>query len=224
MTASVTPDVAKREARRARRARWTVRLGRVLVRALGVTWRIEVRGGEHLQTARASGRPVLFAFWHGTMLPLLWKHRREGVAVLISEHRDGEIIARVAESLGFRTVRGSTSRGGARALLGLVRVLEQGGEAAVTPDGPRGPAGYFAPGALVAAQRSGALIIPVSADARRAWRLRSWDRFLIPKPFARVVVAYGEARPVEATAGRDAAQEAPRFAAMIDAAGAAARG
>ena len=154
---------------------------------------------------------MAFALWHGELLPLLYHHRGQGVAVLISEHRDGELIARIAQRFGFRTVRGSTSRGASRALVGLVRELEQGHDVAITPDGPRGPAHAFAPGALIAAQRAGVPVIPVRASATRAWRLRSWDRFLIPKPFCRITVAYGSpVRPGGATA-REAAGEAPAF-------------
>ena len=89
---------------------------------------------------RAAKQPIIFSLWHGHLLPLLYHHRGEGVTVLISEHGDGEIIARIAERLGFRTVRGSTSRGAARALLGRRACVEQGGDLAITPDGPRGPA------------------------------------------------------------------------------------
>src|SRR6266704_3515958 len=119
----------------------------------------------------------IFSLWHGHLLPLLWYHRDESVAVLISEHRDGELVARAASSLGFRLIRGSTTRGADRALISIVRELQAGREVAITPDGPRGPAAKFAPGALVAAQRSDSFILPVVAVADRAWRLRSWDRF-----------------------------------------------
>ena len=167
------------------RVRWTVRLGAVVIRLLATTWRVSVTNGQGLREARREKRNVVFVLWHGELLPLLWHHRGQGVAVVISEHRDGEIIARIAESLGYRTVRGSSSRGGGRALIGLMRELESGHDVAVTPDGPRGPAHVFAPGAAIAAQRTGAPLLPVRVSASRAWRLRSWDRFMFPKPFAR---------------------------------------
>jgi lysophospholipid acyltransferase (LPLAT)-like uncharacterized protein len=188
-----------------------VRVGGLVVRLLARTWRVRLDGGEHLRAARADARGKMYLLWHGQMLPLLWYHRHQGVAIVISEHRDGELIARVAESFGFRTIRGSTSRGGERALLAMVRELERGGEVAVTPDGPRGPAGSFAPGALVAAQRAGALVVALGARADRAWRLRSWDRFLVPKPFARVTIAYGAPTELAADTARAAADEGPRF-------------
>jgi lysophospholipid acyltransferase (LPLAT)-like uncharacterized protein len=98
-----------------------------------------------------------------------------------------------------------------------MRAIEGGRDAAVTPDGPRGPAHVFAPGAAIAAQRTGAALVPVRASASRAWRLKSWDRFLIPKPFATVRVAYGPPTTVDASSPREAAEQAPRLQALLDA-------
>jgi lysophospholipid acyltransferase (LPLAT)-like uncharacterized protein len=194
---------------------WRSRLallgGRAFLRLLGASWRFRVVNGEYVGSLRKTGRPFIFALWHGHLLPLLWYHRGEGVMVLISEHRDGEVVARAAESLGYGLIRGSTTRGADRALISLVRELQSGHEIAITPDGPRGPAEKFAPGALVAAQRSDTFILPVAISASRSWRLRSWDRFMIPKPFARVTVAYGPPTKVEASNARGAAEEGPRF-------------
>jgi lysophospholipid acyltransferase (LPLAT)-like uncharacterized protein len=199
------------------RLRWIVRAGTTLLRLLAMTWRMRPVDDEAMRVARASGQRVIFTLWHGELLPLLWQHRKQGVAVLISEHRDGEIIAQIAHRLGYTTVRGSTSRGGSRALIGLMRAIEGGRDAAVTPDGPRGPAHVFAPGAAIAAQRTGAALVPVRASASRAWRLKSWDRFLIPKPFATVRVAYGPPTTVDASSPREAAEQAPRLQALLDA-------
>ena len=91
----------------------------------------------------ARGNTFIFALWHGQLLPLLWHHREEGVLVLISEHRDGELVARTAQSLGYGLIRGSSTRGAERALISLVRELQAGHEVAITPDGPRGPARDF---------------------------------------------------------------------------------
>ena len=193
------------------RERITLLAGMGFLHLLGRTWRIRVVNGEAVRNLRSNGHPFIFSLWHGHLLPLLWHHRDEGVMVLISEHRDGELVARAAESLGYGLIRGSTTRGADRALISLVRELQSGHEVAITPDGPRGPAEKFAPGALVAAQRSDSFILPVVVSASRAWRLRSWDRFMIPKPFARVTVAYGPPTKVMATNPRAAADEAPRF-------------
>lgn len=206
------------------RTRWLVRLGAFVIRALAATWRIRVIGDAGLRGERAAKRPIIIVLWHGQMLPLLYQHRGEGVAILISEHRDGELIARIASSFGHRSVRGSTTRGAGRALLGLVREVETGHDIAVTPDGPRGPARSFAPGALAVAQRTGAAIIPATVGARRAWRLRSWDSFLIPHPFSRVVISYGDAAHVRAPDARSAALEAERFRRLLEEAEHAAQG
>ena len=200
-----------------RKVRWIVRLGVLLIRGLASTWRMETVQGEPLAEARRSGKRVLFALWHGELLPLLWHQRGENVAIVISEHRDGEIIAQIAHALGYATVRGSSSKGGSRALIGLMREIDAGRDGAITPDGPRGPARVFAPGAAVAAQRTGALIAPIRAQASRAWRLKSWDRFLIPKPFARVRVSFGPLTAVTADSPREAAEHAPRLQAILDA-------
>lgn len=199
-------------------------LGRGFLHVLARTWRVRVVNGERVRELRETGNSFIFALWHGQLLPLLWHHREEGVRVLISEHRDGELVARAALSLGYGLIRGSSTRGAERALISLVRELQEGHEVAITPDGPRGPATTFAPGALVAAQRSDSFILPVAAAADRAWRLRSWDRFMIPKPFARVTVAYGSPAKVLAKTSRAAAEEGPRFERLLNEAGEMARG
>ena len=197
------------------RVKWLAHLGGVLLRAVASTWRIRERNAAPLRALRASRQPVIFSLWHGRLLPLLWHHRGEGVTVLVSEHADGELVARVAHGLGFQTVRGSTRRGADRALLAMIRVVERGGDVAFTPDGPRGPAETVTPGVLITAQRTGAPIIPVAAGAQRAWRLRSWDRFLIPRPFARVTVAYGPPINVAAPTAREAATETSQLQAVM---------
>ncbi len=200
------------------RSRLTLLLGKGLLGALAATWRFRVLNDAPLRDLRRARQPFIFSLWHGHLLPLLWHHRGSDVSILISEHKDGELIARTAQWLGYRLIRGSTTRGAERALLSLVRELKAGHEVAITPDGPRGPARTFAPGALIAAQRSGAPILPVAAAADRAWRLGSWDRFVIPKPFARVTVAYGNPTTVDSPSARAAANEGPRVEALMNAA------
>jgi Kdo2-lipid IVA 3' secondary acyltransferase len=204
------------EAKRNWKLTITVGFGSVIIRALALTWRFRITNAAPWRELRLRRQPFIFAFWHGTMLPLVWTHRGEGVPVVISEHRDGEIIARIVEKFGFKTIRGSSSRGAARALMGIVRELEHGSEVAVTPDGPRGPARRFASGALVAAQRVGVPIVGVGVVASHAWRLNSWDRFMIPKPFSRVHVAYTLPTNVAATSAREAEGEAPRFESLLN--------
>lgn len=193
------------------KTRLLIWLGAAFLRTLAMTWRVRVVNDGGFRAARAKGEAMLFTLWHGQMLPILWQHRDQSIAILISEHRDGEIIAQVAERFGDRSIRGSTSRGASRALLALARELEEGRDAAITPDGPRGPAHSFAPGALVAAQRSGKPLLLIGVHAPNAWKLRSWDGFIIPKPFSRVTVAYGGPVYVTAEGPREAASQADRF-------------
>ncbi|MEJ7811266.1 MAG: lysophospholipid acyltransferase family protein [Gemmatimonadaceae bacterium] len=187
-----------------------------MFRVLASTWRIRERNGHIVRDLRRQQRPFVLAFWHGRMLPLLWHHRGQGIAILISEHGDGEIIARIGEAMGCRTVRGSSSRGAERALLGMIRIVKDGGVVAVTPDGPRGPAESFAPGAVIVAQRGGAPIVPLAAGASSAWRLGSWDRFMIPKPFARVTISYGDPIAFAQVGTRDAVAQVPAVRAALD--------
>lgn len=198
-----------------RRVAWSAIFGAWLVRLIGATWRFRVRNGEAFDRLVAEGRPYVILCWHGQLLPLIYYHRRNGIAILVSEHADGEIIARIATSIGYGTVRGSTSRGAGRALIELTRTLNAGVPVAVTPDGPRGPARSFAPGALVAGQRAGVPVVTVAASASRSWRLKSWDSFLIPKPFARVTIGYGPMAQVQADSPREAATEVERFSAYM---------
>jgi len=118
--------------------------------------------------------------------------RNRGVHVLVSRSPDGEYIHRVLARSGNNTVRGSTSRGGSEAYRGLRSKLEQGYWIAFTPDGPRGPAGTLGPGVIAIASRSGRPIVPMATSARPCWRLRSWDRFLVPRPFSRGALVLGD--------------------------------
>jgi lysophospholipid acyltransferase (LPLAT)-like uncharacterized protein len=148
----------------------------------------------------------VFVLWHSRILPLLFHHRREEVVLLISRHRDGEYLANLAERWGYRSVRGSTKRGGEVGLLGVVRALQGGAVVAITPDGPRGPAEQVQPGAVAAAQHAGAALLPIGARSSSAWWLGSWDRMCIPKPFAGVDVVYGP--PIEVAPGKEGLRQA----------------
>lgn len=176
-------------------------LGGGVVAALGTTLRFVRFGEENFLRFRRRGRPVVFTFWHSRIVPLAHLHRQQGVVVLVSQHRDGEYIARVVARQGFGLARGSSTRGGSQGLRELIRALRKGRDVAVTPDGPRGPERVFKPGALSAAQAAQAPIIPISVSASRAWWIDSWDHFMIPKPFARLHVRYGAPRWVPRGAG-----------------------
>jgi lysophospholipid acyltransferase (LPLAT)-like uncharacterized protein len=190
------------------RTRWSIRLGVWVLRALAATWRVHVHGREPWTQRQSRGAPaVVLTLWHGQMLPILVAHRGQPCRVLVSEHRDGEIIAQVLAAFGFGAVRGSSTRGGTRALLQLAQVVQDGHDIAITPDGPRGPNRSVAPGPLLIAQRTGAELVPLVAEVSRAWRLRSWDAFEIPKPFARVTVLYDAPLGIVADSAREAAAQ-----------------
>jgi lysophospholipid acyltransferase (LPLAT)-like uncharacterized protein len=162
-----------------------------LIRALGATYRWQVEGFEHYESIVASGKQPIFAFWHGRILPatLFWKNRR--IVVITSQNFDGEWIAGIIRRFGYGTARGSTSRGGARALVQLRRDLAAGKPAAFTVDGPRGPARVAQPGAVFLAGATGQPILPFHIECSSAWTMNSWDRTQIPKPRSIVGVAIG---------------------------------
>lgn len=164
-----------------------------LVWATG-NWRIE--NIDIADRLVADGTPFIACFWHGRMLmiPNAWKYDAK-MSILISHHRDGVFISRTLAHLGIGTIAGSTSRGGAGALVAMVRSLKRGEYLGITPDGPRGPRMRAAPGAAAAARLSGAVLLPVSYGAARRRVLESWDRFVVPLPFSRGIVRLG--KPIE---------------------------
>jgi lysophospholipid acyltransferase (LPLAT)-like uncharacterized protein len=170
-----------------------------LLLLLGATWRIRRVHMQELDVGFRRGDRCIFAFWHARLLPLVFTHRHRSIAVLISRHRDGELIARIIHRLGFRTGRGSSTRGGEEGIRDMLRHADEQRLLALTPDGPRGPAEEVKPGLVYLASRTGFPVVPVATASSRAWRLDSWDRFRIPRPFARVVVAYGTPIAVPAT-------------------------
>jgi len=167
-------------------------VGPAIVRTLGATWRTRAVNFEAVERVHAGGGAVVHAFWHGHILPLEYIYRGRSIFVLSSWHRDGEMSARVMTGLGFGVERGSTSRGSVRGLLKMIARARSGYDLAITPDGPRGPARRAQTGILYLAAKSGGVIIPAAVAANRYRRLSSWDGFLIPLPFSRVVVVHGE--------------------------------
>jgi lysophospholipid acyltransferase (LPLAT)-like uncharacterized protein len=180
-----------------------------LIRALAATWRWRIDGFSHYESIVASGRQPIFAFWHGRILPatLFWKNR--GIVVITSQNFDGEWIAGIIRRFGYGTARGSTSRGGARALVQLRRELADGHPAAFTIDGPRGPARVAQPGAVFLAGATGHPILPFHIEADRFWTMNSWDRTQVPKPWSTVSVAIGE--PISVADTEESTVEAKRL-------------
>ena len=165
-------------------------LGYPLMRALGATWSWKVSGAEHLQVVDANGHQPILSFWHGRIFPATLYFQRRGIVVITSENYDGEWIARIITKFGYGTARGSTSRGGSRALLQMVRDVKSKA-VAFTLDGPRGPAEVAQPGAVWLSKATGNPLVPFHAEAVSSWSLKSWDRTQIPKPFTTVAMAIG---------------------------------
>lgn len=172
------------------------RCGDLLLSLINITLLPRRHDIEDAYQALTADEPKIFAFWHGRQLATLLMYPRcirkpEDFTVMISRHGDGEIIAQVIGRRGFRTVRGSSTRGGLAAMRGLMRDLARGMNVGVTPDGPKGPAETVKHGVLKLAQTSGCAIYPMSAGASRAWVFGSWDRMILPKPFSRCRLRIG---------------------------------
>ena len=183
-------------------------LGVPFVAALGASLKWKVEGLEQLNFEGNGRRPIM-AFWHGRVLTATYYFRQRGIIVMISENFDGEWIARIIQQFGFRTSRGSTSRGGQRALLQLKREMERGSPSGFAVDGPRGPARKAQPGAIWLAKLTGNPVVPFHMEASSYWSLKSWDRTQIPKPFSTVALTVGE--PIDVPSDADeAALEAKR--------------
>jgi lysophospholipid acyltransferase (LPLAT)-like uncharacterized protein len=187
--------------------------GSLLIRLLGSTWRVEWRGVEHLERARCLSGQVIFTFWHGRLLVLSYTHRRRDIQVLASEHSDGDLMGRTIRWLGFGHLKGSSTRGGARALRDLSRVLREGLDVGLTVDGPKGPRGSVQQGAIELSRMTGSAVIPVSDSSKPRKLFRSWDVFQLPLPFARVVVSYREPFVVPSDAGED---ERERYRVLLE--------
>jgi lysophospholipid acyltransferase (LPLAT)-like uncharacterized protein len=184
------------------RARWLIAFGFRLLQVWSRTLRFEID-----DRAGVIGTPVrenyIGALWHNRLLifPFVLRRffsRRRGAA-LISASRDGDLLTDAIKRFGFDVVRGSSSRLGASAILQLTNTLASGGDVVITPDGPRGPAYVLGPGVIFLAQKSGAAVLPVNMEYSSCWRLKSWDRFIVPRPFAKVRVLIGQPHRVRST-------------------------
>ncbi len=165
--------------------------GSCAVRAICSTVRWQVEGMEHHQGILDRGNRIIFVFWHGRILmaTYFWRNRR--IVVMTSRSREGDYIARLIRLFGYGAARGSSSRGGRRALVEMIRELRRDTDVAFTIDGPRGPRYVAKPGAAWLAAKTGDAVLPFHISCRHRWVLSSWDRFQIPKPFTRVLVLIG---------------------------------
>ena len=166
------------------------RLASIIALCLGATLRYEHVCEPGATVGFDVPAPAIYAFWHRCMLAGVWPFRNHGLTILISRSFDGELIARTVELLGFTAIRGSSTRGGAAGLRNMERAYREGHRCAITADGPKGPVFVAKPGTAQLAQLVGADVGTFYVLPERAWQLRSWDRFLIPKPFSRVVVTW----------------------------------
>lgn len=180
-------------------AGWTMKL-------LAGTLRLDVRDLAGIGSPNAAMPPVIYILWHNRffVVPPAWRklcgaHRK--TVTLTSASHDGDMVARAMAVFGLGSVRGSSSRRGVAALVGLKRALGEGLDICLTPDGPRGPRYKIQPGVIKLAESTGAPIIPIHVRFSSAWRLKTWDRFVIPKPFSRVEVTFAE--PIALTRGMD---------------------
>ncbi len=180
-------------------AGWTMKL-------LAATLRLDIRDHCGIGDPAAAKPPVIYILWHNRFftVPAAWRRLCRGTrqsVTLTSASHDGDMVARAMAVFGLGAVRGSSSRRGVAALVGLKRALAAGTDVCLTPDGPRGPRYKLEPGVIKLAESSGAPIVPVHVRFSSAWRLKTWDRFVIPKPFSRVEVTFAE--PIHLPKGMD---------------------
>ncbi|MFZ5517005.1 MAG: lysophospholipid acyltransferase family protein [Candidatus Zhuqueibacterota bacterium] len=169
-----------------------IKLGSLFIMALGKSIRVTVINKEYLDALYNENARILFVLWHGRMFIPIFCHRNQGITAMVSQHADGEMIAQMVHKLGYRTVRGSSTRGGNEAFHGMVSVLKTGAPCAIIPDGPQGPRHMLKPGALYISQQCGAYLCPITFASKRKKEFRSWDRFYLPGPFTKSVLVYGE--------------------------------
>jgi len=186
------------------------------IRGLRATVRLRHHGDTALREQERRGENFILAFWHRHLLLMPYSYRGRRISVLVSQSRDGELIARTVAHFGIDASRGSSSRGGAVGLRSLLRKAAEGYDVAFTPDGPRGPAGVVQPGVILAAAATGWPVWPVALAATRCRHLRSWDRFVVPLPLSTVHFLYGE--PLRVDRRGDPTEAANELKRRLDAA------
>ena len=168
-------------------------LGYWIILFVGSTLRWKVVGWRHLDEIHRNGRRFIGVFWHNRIFMTSYFFRHKNIVAMISRNRDGEYIARVSHRLGFGSARGSSSRGSRRAIIDMLHALKKNRDVLFTLDGPRGPRYVAKPGAAYVARKSGNPVLPFTISVEKKWILRSWDGFIIPKPFSRALVLIGSA-------------------------------
>lgn len=181
-------------------------LASLIIRFLGLTMRIETLFEERVRPFWEEDRRMILAFWHGRLLMIPLCYHGKGIKVLISQHKDGELIARVMKWFGFDTVRGSSTRGGTAAMKAMIRSVRET-DIAITPDGPKGPRYVVQEGAVALARMSGVPVVPVTFASSKKKVFRSWDAFNLPFPFSRGLFVWGEPFYVERGADIEEARQ-----------------
>ncbi|NOT48660.1 MAG: lysophospholipid acyltransferase family protein [Acidobacteria bacterium] len=164
----------------------------LLIRTIGRTIRYEVEGWENFDAIEAAGKLPIYAFWHNRIFASTYFFRNRGIAVITSQSKDGEYIARFIQRLGYGAIRGSSTRGGVGALVEMIKAMRNGTPTAFTLDGPKGPRYVVKPGALMLAKKTGNPVIPFLVECRSFWTINSWDRLQIPKPFTKAKLIIGK--------------------------------
>ena len=176
-----------------------------LIRVIGQTIRYETEGLEHLESIENDGKLPIYAFWHDRIFAMTWYFRNRGIAVITSQSKDGEYIARFIQRLGYSAIRGSSTRGGVGALIEMIKAMRNGTPTAFTVDGPKGPRYEVKPGAVLLAKKTGNPIVPLAVECENYWTIGSWDRLQIPKPFTRAKLIIG--KPIFVYSGDGMEQE-----------------
>jgi lysophospholipid acyltransferase (LPLAT)-like uncharacterized protein len=176
----------------------------LLIRVIGRTIRFEVEGWENFEQIKADGKLPIYAFWHDRIFASTWFFRDRGIAVITSQSKDGEYIARFIQRLGYGAVRGSSTRGGVGALVEMIKVMRAGSPAGFTVDGPKGPRYQAKPGAVLLAKKTGNPIMPFLVECRRFRSIGSWDRLQIPLPFTHAKLFI--AKPIYVAADAEGAE------------------
>jgi len=166
--------------------------GSLYIRLVATTSNVSWVNRAARDTLESTGKGFIYACWHGRQVFLLYLHENDNARPLISKSKDGDLIAKICRQFGLEAIRGSSSRGGMRAVLELKTTLESGARVGFTPDGPRGPFQEVHHGLLYVAQKLDCPILPFAYGARKSWVFGSWDKFLIPKLFNRISIVYGE--------------------------------
>ncbi len=188
------------------------KLAKIVINGLLWTCRIKILGIETLEELRKKNIPIIYVNWHRHIFFNVYRFKNTGARPLISLSPDGEIIAQIAVEFGMNPVRGSSSKGGAKAFLKLVNAIkEEKSEIIITTDGPKGPQREVKEGTILLAQKTGSVIVPICWNASRAWILeKTWDKFIIPLPFSKITFVYGKPFMIPGKAARSELQKSTR--------------